>query len=299
MVARLGQVLVALSLGLCFSTAQASVTSLTCIPATIGGGTGHSSSCTVALSSPAPSGGSVVTLTSSLTELATSVPSITVPAGQTAKNFTVGTNPEYRRYSKLAFSSTITATHNAASKTAVINVTAQALPAVTMISPRPDRSGAVCGVEGILFNCPLGTATCTVKQECTLGCENRPLGRNNTYQDVCATTGVVPIALTPNRIIGGNQGAGKFQVSSPAPADSAGTLANTLFTVVTTNDGLAVPIATGTTSAPFNMNTVAVTGVKFVPMDGGVLTPKPISGGGIFYQRRSARAWLVLTEPPL
>lgn len=204
MITRLGQALVVLSLGLFFPTAQAqSVTALTCIPATIGGGTGNSSSCTVTLSSPAPTGGSVVTLTSSLTELATSVPTIRVPAGQTVMNFSVATNPEYRRYSKLAFNATITATNSATSKSAVINVTAQALPTITMISPRPDRSGAVCGVEGVLFNCPLGTVTCTVKQECTLGCENRPLGSNNTFKDVCATAGVVPIALTPSRIIGG------------------------------------------------------------------------------------------------
>lgn len=85
MVARLGQALVAGSLGLFFSTSQASVTSLTCIPATIGGGTGHSSSCTVVLSSPAPAGGSVVTLTSSLTELATSCPASRYPPGKPSK----------------------------------------------------------------------------------------------------------------------------------------------------------------------------------------------------------------------
>lgn len=214
-------------------------------------------------------------------------------------NFSVATNAEYRRYSKLAFSSTITAANSGTSKSATINVTAQALPVVTMITPRSDRSGAVCdsSAEGILFNCPLGTAACTFKQECTLGCETRRLS-GSTYKDVCATTGVVPVVMVPKRIIGGTQGTGTLQLSSAAPADSFGKVANTLFTTLATNEGLNIPIATGTTSVPFAVNTIAVTSVAFVSINGWVVTPI-VSSSGTFCQNRSARAWLILAPPPL
>lgn len=91
------------------------VTSLACSPSVIAGGSGGSATCTVTLSAAAPAGGTVVTLTSSLTELAASVPRITVPAGQTTANFTVATNAMYRRYSLLAFSANISASANGTS----------------------------------------------------------------------------------------------------------------------------------------------------------------------------------------
>ena len=77
--------LIAWSLALVAPTAHAqSVTSVACSPSIIGGGSGGSATCTVTLGAAAPAGGTVVTLTSSLTELAASMPRVTVPAGQTA-----------------------------------------------------------------------------------------------------------------------------------------------------------------------------------------------------------------------
>src|SRR2546425_7711370 len=75
------------------------ITSLTLSPSSIAGGSGGSSTGTVTLSAPAPVGGTVVKLSSSNTDLAASVPSLTVPQGATSATFTVGTNALYRRYS--------------------------------------------------------------------------------------------------------------------------------------------------------------------------------------------------------
>jgi len=296
---KLGQAIFALSLCLFFSTAQAqSVTGLTCSPSTIGGGTGSPATCTVTLSSAAPGSGTTVTLTSSLTELAASVPTITILAGQTAINFTVGTNPHYRRYSRLPFAATITAAANSTSRSAAINVTTQQLPTDSVISPRPDRSGPVCaGEAGILFNCPTGSGQCSVQQECTLGCENRPLSGNN-WNDACATAGSVPIALNPQRIIGGYSGAGTLQLSSGAPADSFGRVSGGL--IAAEPSRLNIPITTGATSHPFTLRTAAVNSIQFAPIDGSVTTPQALSGGGIFYASRSARTWVAVTPgtPP-
>src|SRR3990172_9197803 len=77
------------------SVSAQSVISLTCSPSVITGGSGGSATCTVALDAPAPAGGTVVTLTSSLIELAASAPTITVPPGQTTASFTVATNARY------------------------------------------------------------------------------------------------------------------------------------------------------------------------------------------------------------
>jgi hypothetical protein len=67
----------------------AALTSLTLNPTSVKGG--DSSTGSVTLSAAAPSGGGVVTLTSSKTSVATVPSSVTVPAGKTSANFTVST----------------------------------------------------------------------------------------------------------------------------------------------------------------------------------------------------------------
>src|SRR5262249_51509926 len=72
------------------------VASLTLSPSSIAGGRGGSSRGTVTLTSAAPAGGPVVSLSSSNTALAASVPSVTVTAGAAPATFTVATNALYR-----------------------------------------------------------------------------------------------------------------------------------------------------------------------------------------------------------
>src|SRR6185295_18903008 len=125
--------------------------------------------CTVTLSAPAPAGGTVVTLASSLLELAASVPTITVPAGQSTGTFTVAANGTLR--------------------SATVTVTAQPRPADfssgSQAGSNTQWSGLMCGGiapiggrEGILYSCSAaqgtGFGTCTFHQECSLGCNRRP-----------------------------------------------------------------------------------------------------------------------------
>src|SRR5712692_8407386 len=85
------------------SGAQASsgptVTSVMLKPSQISGGSGGTSTGTVTLSALAPVGGTLVTLSSSISALAAVESSVTVPAGQTSATFAVWTNAAYRRYS--------------------------------------------------------------------------------------------------------------------------------------------------------------------------------------------------------
>src|SRR2546425_11934901 len=73
-------------------SAVATVASVTLNPATVAGGSGGTSTATVTLSESAPAGGSILTISSSVTPLAASVPSITVPAGASTATLTVATH---------------------------------------------------------------------------------------------------------------------------------------------------------------------------------------------------------------
>ena len=172
-----------------------SVTALACIPAIIGGGSGGASTCTVTLGAAAPAGGAAVTLASSLTALAASVPKVTVPAGQSSASFSVATNARYRRYSALPFNVVISATRTTTAS-ATLNVTAPPRPAdfSSGVSPgaRFQWQGRICGQIGpiggnaeVLYQCTPATATtygtCTFRQECNLGCRRvAPSGAPST-----------------------------------------------------------------------------------------------------------------------
>ena len=189
------------------------VSSLQLVPSVIAGGSGASATGIVTLAAAAPVGGRVIQLNSSNHELASSVLQIIVPAGQRTANFSVATNARYRRYSGLAFNAAISAINPLAGTavSATLNVTTQAIPTDLAISPRPDRSSNVCaGEPGILFNGPTGSSACRMRQECTFGCENRPL-KGTSWDDVCAAAGPVPINVDPKRLVGSHPGAGTLQ----------------------------------------------------------------------------------------
>ncbi len=271
------------------------VSLLQLVPSVIAGGSGASATGIVTLTTAAPAGGRVIQLNSSNHELATSVAQITVPAGQTTASFSVATNAKYRRYSGLAFNPVISAINPlaGAAVSATLNVTTQAIPTDLVISPRPDRSGNVCaGEPGILFSCPTGSSACRVRQECTFGCENRPLKGTN-WDDICAAAGPEPITLSPQRLVGSHPGTGTLQWSGAAPANSGG-FASTNSLVAAEPDRLRIPIPTGATSQPFRVITAAVSGIQFAAFAGQVTLPQVQSGGGIFYASRSALSWLAV-----
>ena len=104
---------------------QPSLSSLSLNPTSVVGG--NSSTGTVTLTAPAPSGGFVVNLSSSNTSVATVPSTVTVPAGATSANFTVSTQAV-----SSATSVTITASAGGVSRTATLTV--NPAPSVTLQS---------------------------------------------------------------------------------------------------------------------------------------------------------------------
>lgn len=258
------------------SVSALSATSLTCSPSVITGGSGGSTTCTVTLDAPAPAGGKVVTLTSSLIDLAASLPTVSVPAGQTTANFTVATNPNYRRYSGLAFNVTITASADGAPVSTTLNVTAQPRPpdfnSGSQAGSNTQWEGLMCGEiaplggdAGILYRCSraegTGFGSCTFVQECSLGCRRVPPtgGQFKQFSDFCATSGPDPVSLSNNYIVGGDRIPGT--VTLEAPAGSAPALEQGVLRTVdpnfnsTTFPQVGVSFPRGGTSVSFDVAT--------------------------------------------
>jgi len=293
-----------------------SVTSLQCSPSVITGGSGGSATCTVSLGDPAPSGGTVVTLSSSLGDLAASLPSVTVPAGQTSASFIVATNPNYRRYSGLAFNVEIRASASGTTQSATLNVTAQPPPpdfnSGSQASSNTQWEGLMCGgiaplggETGILYDCSraagTGFGSCTFVQECNLGCRRVPPtgGQFKEFHDFCATSGPDPVSISSNYIVGGDRIPGIVTLESPAgsaPALEQGVLRtvdpnfnSTTFPQV----GVSFPI--GGTTVSFDVATSYVPGIQFVNVVGhwfnDAIPPFLITNG------RAGQDWLVMLPP--
>jgi len=298
------------------SVSALGATSLTCNPSVITGGSGGSATCTVTLDAPAPAGGTVVTLTSSLLDLAASLPTVTVPAGQTSANFTVATNPNYRRYSGLAFRVTITASAGDTPVSTTLNVTAQPRPpdfnSGSQASSNTQWEGLMCGgiaplggEAGILYQCSRATGTgfgsCTFVKECSLGCRRVPPtgSQFKEFSDFCATSGPDPVSLSSNYLVGGDRVPGSVILEAPAgaaPALEQGVLRtvdpnfnSTTFPQV----GVSFPI--GATSVSFDVATSYVPAIQFVNVVGywfnDAIPPFLITNG------RAGQDWLVMLPP--
>ena len=256
------------------------ITSLTLSPSTITGGTGGISIGTVTISAAAGAGGRVVTLTSSNTDLAASTPRIVIPEGATSATFIVGTNADYRKYSGLAFTATITANNasDGSSASALLNVTAQAIPGPftggTNQADARATAGNICGSafgsgnaseRGILYRCefpgPGQWSVCRFLQECALGCQTVSADRLNR-RDVCATAPPFPIAVNPAIVEGGRRSDGTVFLSAPAAPLTNANVQSYPIGVVSPAGGFEVP--QGTTSAPFDVDTLEVAVPAFV-----------------------------------
>ncbi len=284
------------------------VSSVTLSPSTIAGGSGGGSTGTVSLTAAAPSGGLVVTLTSSNTSLAATVPSITVPAGATSGTFAIGTNARYRRYSGLSFSVSFTGSANGGSASATLSVSAQPRPG-NISNDTSDRFGTVCGGSfpasqgeaGILYNCstsgnPSVNGTCTFQAECfQFGCQSAQ-SSNFKFSDACAGSGPFPLAISPNYAVSGAHPTATFSLAQAATAGSGvGGQSNNFIATVFPTGGVSVPV--GATSASQTVATSIIPSVDFVGVSGKVLIAVPGSGGGTFDSQRIGLAWLALAPP--
>jgi hypothetical protein len=103
-------------------TGAPTLSTLSLNPTSIVGGSGNSQG-TATLTGAAPSGGAVVTLSSSNTAAATVPASVTVPAGATSVGFTITS-----RSVTASTSVTVTATYGGVTRTATLTVTPQSAP---------------------------------------------------------------------------------------------------------------------------------------------------------------------------
>lgn len=282
------------------SPAAASVLGLSLNSSTVAGGSGTVLTGTVTLSEPAEPGGTVVALTSSNTELVATPVTVRVPGEQTSATFDVATNPEYRRFSRLSFVATITASIGAVSRSATVTVTAPPVPG-TISSDSSQRDGLMCGgtfpvrqgVKGILYTCrksPVFTAngTCNFQQECPLGCQTRqPNGFN--FRDACANTPPFPIALAQRAVVGGASTTGNLFLSAPAPRNSEALVTSSNPVLALVEPTGFFPIPTGATSAEFMITTMAVPSPQFIAIGGDIATPQ-----GNLISHRLAQTFLTL-----
>ena len=296
-----------------------SVTALACIPAIIGGGSGGASTCTVTLGAAAPAGGAAVTLASSLTALAASVPKVTVPAGQSSASFSVATNARYRRYSALPFNVVISATRTTTAS-ATLNVTAPPRPAdfSSGVSPgaRFQWQGRICGQIGpiggnaeVLYQCTPATATtfgtCTFRQECNLGCR-RVAPSGATFNDFCASSGPNPVALARSYAVSGDRVAATLVTEAPVGAALTqglpGAISNqdmvgavngiSVNASVFPHDG-GITIPRGASSAGFTVATSYVPSTTFIDVTGNWAD----AGSVVTTNGRTGHAWLAIVPP--
>ena len=265
------------------------LSSLSVNPTSVTGG--NSSTGTVTLSGAAPSGGALVTLSSSNTTAARVPSSVTVAAGATSAAFTVST-------SAVAASTTvsISGTYGGVTRSASLTVTPAPTPASTLSSLTLNPTNVVGGVQSSTGTVTLSGAAPSGGAVVTLSSSNTSAARtpssvmvaagatsatftvstsavaasttvsiSGTYGGVtrAASLTVVPappppptlasLTLDPANVFGGQSSTGTVTLSGPAPAGGAQVL-------LSSNNGAArvpssVIVPAGATSATFTVNT--------------------------------------------
>jgi hypothetical protein len=171
-------------------TPQASgptLSSLSLSPTSVVGGS--TSQGTVTLSSAAPSGGTVVTLSSGNTNVATVPPSVTVPAGSSSAAFTVTTK------AVAAATSVVISATSGATTTATLTVNpapAGPLPAPTLLSPAADSRFAPGAAITFDWSDVAGAAGYTI-QIATSSNFTAPLTVNQNVAASQFTTSTLPV----------------------------------------------------------------------------------------------------------
>src|SRR5467141_2005609 len=233
--------------------ASLSLSSLSLNPTSVTGG--NSSTGTVTLSGPAPTGGAQVTLSSSNTTAAKVPSSVTVAAGASSATFTVST-------SAVAASTTVTisATYSGATRSASLTVTPAPPPpptlssltlnaasvtggnsstgTVTLSGPAPasgaqvvlsSNNGAASVPSSVIVPAGATGATFTVSTSAVLAVTPIAISASYGGTTQTASLSVTPpplptvssLALNPTSVIGGTSSTGTVTLSGPAPAGGA------------------------------------------------------------------------------
>jgi len=275
----------------------AALTPVSLSPSSVIGGT--SSTGTVTLTGPAPSGGAVVTLTSSNTSAAQVPASVTVTAGATKATFTITTSAVGSNASV-----TISGTYGV-TKTATLTVTAAALTSVTRSPTSVIGGTSSTGTVTLTGPAPSGGAVVTLTSSNTTAAQvpasmtvaagattatftittsavasNASVTISGTYGVTKTTTLTVTaatltsVSLSPASVNGGTSSTGTVTLTGPAPSGGAVvTLTSSNTSVATVLASVTVPA--GSTTATFTVTTKAVTTSKSVTISatkGGTLT---------------------------
>src|SRR5712664_4069731 len=162
--------------------ASLSLSSLSLNPTSVTGG--NSSTGTVTLSGPAPTGGAQVTLSSNNTTAARVPSSVTVAAGATSATFTVST-------SAVTASTTVTisAAYGGATRSASLTVTPAAPPAPTLSSLTLNPTGVVGGMQS-------SAGTVTLSAPAPAGGAQVALSSSNTAAARVPSSAIIPAGAT-------------------------------------------------------------------------------------------------------
>ena len=250
---------------------------------------GNSAQGTATLTSAAPTGGAVVTLSSSNTAVATVSASVTVPVGATSATFNVTTTAV-----STSTPVTITGVYGGATKTATLTVTSPLPPAsLSAVSVNPTGvvgANASQGTATLTSAAPAGgavvtlsssnTAVATVPAGVTVAAgatsatftittsavsASTPVTITGAYGGATktATLTVTPpaslsaVSVSPTSVTGGTSSQGTVTLTSAAPAGGFGV------TLSSNNPAATVPAsvtaAAGATSATFAIATTSVT----------------------------------------
>ncbi len=261
----------------------ASLTSVSLIPSSVLGGT--TATGTVTLNGRAPSGGSVVTLTSSNTSAAAVPGSVTIPANATTATFTVTSIPVASNTSI-----TISAIYAGTTRTANLTVTAATLTSVSL-NPTSVLGGTTStGTVTLNGRAPFGgsvvtltssrTSAATVPASVTIAANattatftvtSIPVASNTSVTISAIYAGTTPttsltvtaatltsVSLNPTSLKGGGTSTGTVNLNGLAPSGG------TVVTLTSSNTGVAtVPssatVSAGSTTATFTVSTKTVT----------------------------------------
>ena len=267
------------------SGGDGTLASLALNPTSVVGGV--SSQGTITLSGPAPSGGAVVTLSSSNTNVATVPASVTVAAGSASAAFTVTT-----RSVSSSTTVTITAARGGVTRTAGLTVTRLAAP--TLLSPASGSNpaqpvtldwGEVPGAASYIlqvddsdkFSTPLVVNQTVTASQFTAGSlasrkhwwRVRAVSaagttgafssvRSFTPQAAASAPALSALSVSPTSVVGGTSSQGTATLTAAAPTGGA------VVALSSSNTGVAtvpasVTVAAGGTSATFTVTTQAVT----------------------------------------
>lgn len=310
------------------STQAATLTAVTLSPSTVTGGS--PSVGTVSYNGPAPSGGALVTLSSSNPALASVPATVTLPAGVPSIQFTITT-----AVAASPTPVTITATAGSITRTASLTVTPATLPGTPSalvaagLSPsqinllwfdnstdevrfeveRKTGSGAFQTVATVNANINFFSDT-GLSAGTTFVYRVRAVngfGPSDYSNEATATTkpaALTAISLNPSTVVGGQAVQGTVTLNGPASAGGA------TVTLTSSNTALAavpgsINVAAGSTSASFVINTQPVTESASVTIgaafSGGTQSatltvaspPRSLPRYRIAVVRPSTREWIV------